>query len=106
MKNSALAFSRRRADAPTGLGWLDNDGARGSSEAGTDTKAPKSESVGLAAGIKARRWRESEGGENMEGDAIDRRVEAGGVAGAKRVAKRSSISGLVESGSGMVEPSC
>jgi hypothetical protein len=100
-KNSALALNGRRGGALEGLGRLDKGWARGSSEAGTDTNAPKSESVELAALIEPRRGRGLGGCENMDEDAGDGMGEAGGVAGEKRVAKRSSRPAL---DGGMGEP--
>jgi hypothetical protein len=49
-----------------GVGSLDGDLARGSSEEGTETKAPKSESVELVVEVALRGGRESGRGENIE----------------------------------------
>jgi hypothetical protein len=56
-------------------------------------KAPKSESVELAVLIEPGRGLELEGCEKMDVDP-NGMGEAGGVAGAKRVAKRSSRTGF------------
>jgi hypothetical protein len=94
-KNSILAAlnGKARGGAVEGFGSLDRGWASGSSEAGTDTKAPNSESVELAVLIEPTRGRGLEGCEKMEVDP-NGVGEAGGVAGAKSVAKRSSRTGL------------
>lgn len=76
---------------------VDEDCARGSSEGGTETKAPKSDSVELAGLIKVTWSRALGGGEKMEGEC-NGMGEAGGVAGAKRVAKRSLTCGFTGRG--------
>jgi hypothetical protein len=98
-KNPALALKRCAAGDRGELASLNDGGARGSSDAGTDTKAPKSESVAL---IEPTRGRGLGGCENMDDDDDDPfgRGEAGGVTGAKRVAKRSSRSSLFGRGTG------
>jgi hypothetical protein len=102
-KNSALGPKRRPPEGTLkGLASRDESCARGSSEAGTDTKAPKSESVELAELIEPTGGRGLEGRVNIDEEA-DRRGEAGGVAGEKSVAKRSSRSGL-DGGGGMGVP--
>jgi hypothetical protein len=101
-KNSALlALNGGRGGALEGLCCLYKGWARGSSEAGTETNAPKSESVELAALIEPRRGRGLGGCENMDEDGANGMGEAGGVAGEKRVAKRSSRPALE---GGMGEP--
>jgi hypothetical protein len=92
-KNSALTAKRRLAEGNLeGVALADDGWPRGSSDAGTLTKAPKSESVELAEVI------EPTGGQaervNMDEDP-NGRGDAGGVAGEMSVAKRSSMSGLV-----------
>lgn len=99
-KNSALALKGCPADGFEGLCSLDNCWARGSSEAGTDTKAPKSESVELAVLIEPTRGRELLEGRSKMDEDPNGVGEAGGVAGEKSVAKRSSRSGLVGGGRG------
>lgn len=97
-KKSAL--KRRRAVWGGGLlGSLLNEcnSARGSSEGGTETNAPKSDSVELAELIEDTWSRALGGGEKIDGDP-NGRGEAGGVAGAKRVAKRSSTCGFTGRG--------
>ena len=96
-KKSAL--KRRRAVGGGGLlgSLLNKGGARGSSEGGTETNAPKSDSVELAVLIEDCWSRALGGGEKMDGDP-NGRGEAGGVAGAKRVAKRSSTCGFTGRG--------
>ena len=69
---------------------LDDGCARGSSDAGTDTKAPKSESVELAELIEPTGGRGLEGRVNMDEDP--RRGEAGGIAGENSATKSSSRS--------------
>ena len=88
-KKSAL--KRRRAGGGGGLlgSPVDERSARGSSEGGTETNAPKSDSVETGVVIEDTSERALGGGEKMDGDP-NGRGEAGGVAGAKRVAKRSS----------------
>lgn len=94
-KNSAPAAKRRPPEGTLEeLASLDDNCARGSSDAGTDTKAPKSESVELAELIGPTGGRGLDWKVNMDEDP-DSRGEAGGVAGEKSVAKRSSRSGLV-----------
>jgi hypothetical protein len=103
-KNSALAPKRRLPEGTLGgLASRDDSCPRGSSEAGTDTKAPKSESVELAELIEPTGGRGLEGRVNIDEEA-DRRGEAGGVAGEKSVAKRSSRSGLDGGGMGVPLP--
>jgi len=88
-KNPALAPKGCPADGFEGLCSFDDGWARGSSEAGTDTNAPKSESVELAVLIEPTRGRGLEGCSKMDEDP-NGMGEAGGVAGEKSVAKRSS----------------
>ena len=102
-KKSALAPKGRLVDDFEGLCSLDDGWARGSSEAGTDTKAPKSESVELAVLIEPTRGRGLEECSKMDEDP-NGVGEAGGVAGEKSVAKRSSRSGLVGGGRGVPLP--
>ena len=92
-------LKRRRAGGGGGLlgSPLDEGGARGSSEGGTETNAPKSDSVELAGLIEDTLERALGGGEKIDGDP-NGRDEAGGVAGAKRVAKRSSTCGFTGRG--------
>lgn len=100
VKKSVIVALRRRGGgtAEVLLGSvLDESCARGSSEGGTETNAPNSESVELAGLIEVTWGRALGGGENMDGDP-NGRGEAGGVAGAKRVAKRSSTSGFTGRG--------
>ena len=95
-KNPVLGPKRRPLEGILKGLELDDGCARGSSDAGTDTKAPKSESVELAELIEPIGGRVWEGRVNMDEDP--RRGEAGGVAGENSVANRSSRSGLVGGG--------
>jgi hypothetical protein len=100
-KNSAPAAKRRLPEVTLEeLASPDDGCARGSSDAGTDTKAPKSESVELAELIEPRGGRGLDWRVNM-GEDPNSRGEAGGVAGEKSVAKRSSRWGLVGGEGGM-----
>lgn len=98
-KYPAVAPKRRLPEGTLKGLAVDDSWARGSSEAGTDTKTPKSDWVELAELIESIGAWELEGGVNMDEEST-RRGEAGGVAGEKSVAKRSSRSGLVGGGGG------
>ena len=100
VKKSALK-GRREGGGLGLLGWLLDEGccARGSWEGGTETKAPKSDSVELAGLIKVTWSRALGRGEKMDGE-VNGRGEADGVEGAKRVAKRSSTCGFTGRGEG------
>ncbi|KAI9449741.1 hypothetical protein BJY52DRAFT_1227615 [Lactarius psammicola] len=76
---------------------LDEGCVRGLLEGGMETNVPKLELVELGGLIKATWLQALVVGEKMEGDDNERE-EAGGVAGAKRVVKRSSTSSFTRRG--------